>query len=167
MTIKIDRTGEESSQEDKQKTTDDTGKDMQRTIANRITRLIQERFGGNESRFARHIGITPANVNRWRRRHYMPSVEAMFAISRSCQVSISWLMGMGAEVPPMAPVNEKNVRLVEAEEQLAHAKRRLANAKNEVGIYERKIAETVRLIDRIRQDAKRKSVDASPEREAR
>jgi transcriptional regulator with XRE-family HTH domain len=86
--------------------------DFQKAVSSKIKSIIDERYHGNNSEFARAIGVTPANISRWLQRSYMPSIDAIYLIAKTFQVPVSVLLGLSNDVPAPAPVKRIEDNLI-------------------------------------------------------
>lgn len=65
---------------------------MMNTFSDRIDRLIQDRTGGNKSKFARQLNVTPAYISKLcKDKENIPSDRTIADICREFNVNENWL----------------------------------------------------------------------------
>lgn len=68
------------------------------SCAQRVLTVINEDFNGNQSAFARRVGLSRDTVAKWRSGERVPSLEALARIAGEAGRSLQWLAdGTGAE----------------------------------------------------------------------
>lgn len=115
---------------------------LQSAIAKRIKHLVDKHCKGINVNFARKIKVDPANITRWISGDYMPSVDVVYAIAKSFQVSVPWLLGMSNDIPlpdPVKKIEEHTIPLIEfprgtrkAEDSLKESDDYIASSDNQL-----------------------------------
>lgn len=65
---------------------------VKKEFAKRMSDILQERFFGNVSMFARTIDVTPTSINRWINEGSEPSLTLLVNIAERLNVDVHWLM---------------------------------------------------------------------------
>jgi len=86
--------------------------DFRNALSKNIQSIIDTRYHGNNSEFARAIKVAPANISRWLQGHYMPSIDAIYVIAKTFQIPVSVLLGLNSDIPAPAPVPKIEENLI-------------------------------------------------------
>lgn len=60
----------------------------------RIYKIIQDHFNGNQTEFAEHMGYAQQTVNAWCSGRNEPRCDAIIDICTEFKVSADWLLGI-------------------------------------------------------------------------
>ena len=131
---------------------------MMNTFSDRIDRLIQDRTGGNKSKFARQLNVTPAYISKLcKDKENIPSDRTIADICREFNVNENWLRtGRGDPYIQLSRDDELSQFFGEVmKEEDPDFRRRLLSVMSRLTTDEWALLEQMawKLVDELRQDS--------------
>ena len=128
------------------------------TFSDRIDRLIQDRTGGNKSKFARQLNVTPAYISKLcKDKENIPSDRTIADICREFNVNENWLRtGQGDPYIQLSRDDELSQFFGEVmKEEDPDFRRRLLSVMSRLTTDEWALLEQMawKLVDELRQDS--------------